>query len=163
MTVDELTAYGLQRMDDEEIEAYLAAHSLGVLALPTAGAPYLIPMSYGYDGGSGVYFSFLVGERSRKADLSESAESVSFLVYTAETMFHWQSVVLVGSIRALPDEEWDDLTESQAPKWRPELMETASESETVRLFEMQIEERSGIKHTIRPPSFWQRSSRDEPR
>ena len=163
MTVDELTAYGMQRMDDEEIEEYLAFHSLGVLALPTDGAPYLLPMSYGYDGGSKLYFSFLVGERSRKAELSEAADSASFLVYNAETMFHWQSVVLVGSIRALSDEQSNEITESRLPKWRPEIMQTASDAESMRLFEFQIEERSGIKHMIRPPSFWQRTSREASR
>jgi hypothetical protein len=56
MTIDELGEYGMQQMDDEEIETFLELQSQGVLGLPTEGAPYLIPMSYGFDGGSHLYF-----------------------------------------------------------------------------------------------------------
>jgi nitroimidazol reductase NimA-like FMN-containing flavoprotein (pyridoxamine 5'-phosphate oxidase superfamily) len=49
VTVDELTDYGLERMDDDAIRDCLAAESVGVLGLPTDDVPYLLPLSYGYD------------------------------------------------------------------------------------------------------------------
>ena len=50
MTVDILQAYGLEQMDEGEIADFLTNRGGGVLGLPTAGAPYLIPMSFGFDG-----------------------------------------------------------------------------------------------------------------
>lgn len=160
MTIDELTAYGMDRMDDEEIESYLKFQRVGVLALPTTDAPYLLPMAYGYDGGSHLYFNYVVGAESRKVELSDIADIASFLVYKAETMFHWRSVSLTGSIRRFPKAEYDTLTEAQIPAWRPELLETASETEQTQVYEFHIEEQTGIKHSIRPPSYWQQVSPD---
>lgn len=160
MTIDELTEYGMQRMDEEEIETYLELHNLGVLALSTDDAPYLLPMSYGYDGDSRLYFTYILGKESRKAELSNAVGRASFLVYRAETMFHWRSVVLVGSLRELSESERTDLSDSELPAWRPELLEAASESIETGIFEFLVEERSGLKHTITPPGFWQRVSPD---
>ena len=158
MTIEELSAYGLTRMDDEQIEMYLKVHHIGVLALPAEGAPYQIPMAYGYDGGTSLYFNFVTGQSSRKVELSETSGKASFLVYRAETIFNWRSVALSGSIRPLQDDEYADLTEAQLPAWRPELLETASESEPTRIFEFEIEEQSGVRHAIQPPADWQRVS-----
>lgn len=159
MTIDELSGYGMQQMDDEEIESFLKIQSQGVLGLPAEGAPYMIPMSYGFDGGSRLYFFYVVGSQSRKEELSTQSETASFLVYSAE-MFHWRSVLLTGTIRSLPEEKRANLTEAQTPTWRPELIETASETEETRLYEFRIDERAGVRHDVQAPSFDQRSSRD---
>lgn len=160
MTVDELGEYGMQRMDDKEIEKFLMTQSLGILGLPTEGAPYLLPMSYGFDGGSRLYFFYIVGNQSRKEELSTRTEAASFLVYSAETAFHWRSVLLLGTIRKLPEGKRADLKENQTPTWRPELFEGVSEIEETDFWVFQIEESTGIRHAMRPPSYpyFQRSS-----
>lgn len=158
MTVDELRDYGMHQMDDSEIEGFLAAQSLGVLGLPTGRAPYLLPMSYGFDRESRLYFFYLVGSRSRKAELSERAETASFLVYSAETMFNWESAFLRGAIRKVPEEKRSSVAETMTPTWRPELFETASETEETRLYEFRIEEWTGIRHTGLPPRLFRRTS-----
>jgi uncharacterized protein len=160
MTVDELSDYGMQRMDDEEIESFLLTQSQGVLGLPTEGAPYLLPMSYGFDGGSQLYFFYVIGAQSRKETLSSQGVPASFLVYTAE-MFHWRSALLTGTIRRLSEEKRANLTEAQTPTWRPELIETASKSEEARFYEFRIEECTGIRHDVQAPDpSRRRSSRD---
>ncbi|MEY7851101.1 pyridoxamine 5'-phosphate oxidase family protein [Natrarchaeobius sp. A-rgal3] len=160
MTVDELAEYGMERMDDDDIVSFLSTRSFGVLGLSTEATPYLIPMSYGFDGESRLYFGYVVGSESRKADLSERAGAASFLVYNAETMFHWRSVLATGSLRALPPDETSSATAVEGPMWRPELLETASEEAGNQYYELQIEEWTGIRHAIEPPSFTQRSSPD---
>ncbi|OVE83284.1 pyridoxamine 5'-phosphate oxidase [Natronolimnobius baerhuensis] len=162
MTVDELTDHGMERMDDEAITQFLATHSLGVLGLPTEPTPYLLPMSYGFDGESQLYFVYVTGTDSEKASLSDRANVASFLVYSAETMFHWQSVSVTGSIRPLSDADYDDLTDAQAPTWRPELFEAAGTSETTTIYSLEIDDWSGIRHAIEPPAYTERSSRDDP-
>jgi len=50
VTVDELSEHGVERMDEGDIRAFLSAQRVGVLGLPTAELPYVIPLSYGLDG-----------------------------------------------------------------------------------------------------------------
>ncbi|NGM69147.1 pyridoxamine 5'-phosphate oxidase family protein [Natronolimnobius sp. AArcel1] len=161
MTVDELTDYGMERLDDEAIRQFLATHSLGVLGLPTDSTPYLLPLSYGFDGESRLYFVYVTGTDSTKASLSDRADDASFLVYSAETMFHWQSVLITGTIHPLSTTDYEDLTEDQTPTWRPELFETASTDETTDIYTLEIDDWSGLRHSGTPPAYTERSSRDE--
>ncbi|MBX0296122.1 pyridoxamine 5'-phosphate oxidase family protein [Haloarcula nitratireducens] len=154
MTIEGLTDFGMSEMSDEEIEGFLTSQSMGTLGLPTETEPYLVPMSYGYDGGSRLYFYFVVGNESRKAELASRAESASFLVYSAETAFNWESVRLTGTIRELPGDRRDHVEETAAPTWRPELFEAASESLGTRIYEFRIEEWTGVRHTGLPPGFY---------
>ncbi|WP_114576251.1 pyridoxamine 5'-phosphate oxidase family protein [Saliphagus sp. LR7] len=160
MTVDELGTYGIERMDDEAIERFLSVRSVGILGLPASGPPYLLPMSFGYDGGRRLYFSFLVGEESRKSELADRADVCTVLVYSAETMFHWRSVLLRGPIRRLSAEERSELPASQTPTWQPELIRTASDRGETRMYEFEAESWTGVSHAIRPPAYDERSSRD---
>ncbi|AFO57066.1 MULTISPECIES: pyridoxamine 5'-phosphate oxidase family protein [unclassified Natrinema] len=160
MTIDELGGYGMEQMDEEAVTKFLTLQSHGVLGLPTENGPYLLPMSYGFDGNSRLYFWYVVGSQSRKAALSDQATTASFLVYRAE-MFHWRSVLLTGTIRRLPEEDRETLPESRTPAWRPEVIETASETEATRLYEFRIDDRTGVRHDLQAPSYDQRSSRDE--
>ena len=160
MTVDELGTYGIEQMDDEAVERFLSIRKVGILGLSTSGAPYLLPMSFGYDGGTRLYFSFLLGGQSKKAELADRSDVCSFLVYNAETMFHWQSVLLEGTIRRLTEEERSELSATQIPPWQPELIQTASEQDETRFYEFEVEEWTGISHAIRPPAYYELSSRD---
>ena len=153
MTVDELGEYGMERMDDDAITGFLSARNMGVLGLPTGEEPYLLPMSYGFDGGRRLYFFYVVGADSRKADLSAAADSASFLVYSAETVFNWESVLLQGTLHELPTVKRAELADAAIPGWRPELFETASESEATLLYEFRIEEWDGVRHTGLPPGM----------
>jgi nitroimidazol reductase NimA-like FMN-containing flavoprotein (pyridoxamine 5'-phosphate oxidase superfamily) len=153
MTVEELGEYGMEEMDDAEVERFLSSQSMGVLGLPTEDTPYLLPMSYGFDGGSSLYFFYVVGEQSRKDELSTQTKNASFLVYSAETAFNWESVLMTGRIRKLPEENRTDIMEDVAPSWRPELFETASKIQETHLYEFRIQEWTGIKHTGIPQGF----------
>lgn len=157
MTVEELTEYGMERLTDTEVERFLSSHHVGVLGLAAEQSPYLIPMSYGYDGGASLYFLYVIGSDSTKAELSDRDTQASFLVFTAETLFIWRSVRLRGSVNSLPDERRGELREGQLPAWRPELLETASESRRTRLYEFRIDDWSGIRHTGLPPGLFERS------
>lgn len=155
MTVEELEKYGMEQMKDKQVEAFLSSQSLGILGLPTNDAPYLVPMSYAYDGGTRLYFFFIVGERSRKVELAEKAENASFLVFSAETLFNWRSAHLTGTIERLPDEKRTELPDGQQPAWRPSVLETASEMEATKLYGFEMESWTGIEHSGLPPGFSQ--------
>lgn len=152
MTLDELEKYGLETMREEEIDSYLDSQSTGVLGLPGEDEPYLFPLSYAYDGES-LYFTYLVGESSRKQELTERTDRAQFLVYSAESMFTWESVSLVGTLESIPPSEWDALSDTLAGAWRPELFETASTSRAIRIYAFDILESNGIKQTGLPPGM----------
>jgi nitroimidazol reductase NimA-like FMN-containing flavoprotein (pyridoxamine 5'-phosphate oxidase superfamily) len=153
MSVDELQALGMERMTDAEIGRFLSSQGVGVLGLSADEGPYMLPMSFGFDGEESLYFTYLVGEQSRKRELSERAGTAKFLVYKATSRFNWQSVVLTGSLSTVPESEWDDVDESMANAWHPDLFESAELSGGVAVYRFDIEERVGYKQTGLPPGF----------
>lgn len=153
MTIDQLEQYGLERMDDDAIREFLAAQSTGVLGLPTEDVPYLLPLSYGFDEDSSLYFTYLLGESSRKRELTDRTDRARFLVYSVETTFNWQSVMLVGELRAVPEDEWADLQALTTNRWRPNTLQTATTAGGVQVYEFAIAEQAGIRQTGLAPGF----------
>jgi nitroimidazol reductase NimA-like FMN-containing flavoprotein (pyridoxamine 5'-phosphate oxidase superfamily) len=154
MTIDDLSDYGMVRMDDGEMRAHLSSHSIGVLGLPTDGAPSLRPMSYGYDPeADALYLLYILGAGSRKADLSDRADAARFLVYSAETQFNWRSVLLTGHVHRVPADEADAVDERVALPWQPDLFRRAGAEERTRLYRFDIADWTGLKHVGLPPAF----------
>jgi len=154
MTIDDLTDYGMVRMDDEEIRALLSSHSIGVLGLPGDGAPCLRPMSYGYDADAdALYFLYIVGSGSRKAAWSDRADEASFLVYSAETQFNWRSALLTGTIDATAADDMDAVADRVTLPWQPDLFRRAGAEERTRLYRFEIADWTGLKHVGLPPAF----------
>lgn len=72
MTVEDLREVGVARMDDAEMRTLLSRQGVGVLGLVSVDGPYLLPLSFGFEGESALYFTYLTGTLSRKRSLSES-------------------------------------------------------------------------------------------
>jgi uncharacterized protein len=153
MTIDELTDFGMVRMDETEIRDFLTNQGMGVLGLPSKDIPYMLPMSFGFNGESQLYFTYVLGASSQKEELSSRTETACFLVYRADTPFIWESVFLTGTLTEVPKSEWDDVRDELSRAWRPSLFEAASTTEDVKIYEFRIEERSGVKHMGLPPAL----------
>jgi nitroimidazol reductase NimA-like FMN-containing flavoprotein (pyridoxamine 5'-phosphate oxidase superfamily) len=153
MTTEELKRYGLEEMREEEIELFLESQSLGVLGLPDEGSPYLLPLSYAFDGDASLYFTYVLGEQSKKEQLTERTERAQFLIYSADTMFNWESVLLEGTFNKIPPSKWDEIAELLDETWRPEIFTTASTSRHVKIYEFEIADSTGIKHTGLAPQY----------
>lgn len=143
-------------MDDDEIRNYLSNQGVGVLGLPTGRLPYMVPLSYGYDGESNLYFTYVVGDVSQKALLSEETAAASFLVYDARSDSMWSSVSLEGTLSRVPEQEWDSLWESIEAIRRPDALERASEDEEVQVYRFEIQTETGIRHAGLPPDYPER-------
>ena len=116
-------------MTDEEVEAYLRDHGVGVLALADEGRAYGVPISFGYDGDR-VYFVFLRGETSQKERFAETTTRATLTTFDVSGRYEWESVVVSGTIREADDGEWDALVSAmEANAWFPSLF---SESEPMR-------------------------------
>ncbi|MFC7131890.1 MULTISPECIES: pyridoxamine 5'-phosphate oxidase family protein [Salinibaculum] len=141
------------RMSDAQIREYLLAQGVGVLGLPDAEFPYLIPMSFGYDGESTLYFLFLLfGGDTQKESLSDRSARATFVVYSAESKFEWRSVILKGTIAPVPNEEFGELQEAMENAWHPDLFSSASPQRGVQGYKLEIEESNGIWNRSSPRS-----------
>lgn len=147
MTLDELEEYGVERMDEEKIRSFLSNQGVGVLGLPTQQLPYMIPISYGFDGQEDLYFTYVVGEESQKALVSEETKQAGFLVFDAPSETLWTSVAMEGTLTRVPDHEIDSIESSLESNWRPEALERASESEETQVYRFRIENKTGIRHS----------------
>ena len=157
MFSDELQELGGERMDEQAIRGFLSSQKTGVLGLPTQGEPYQIPISYGYDGERSIYFTYLVSPTSHKVKLTEQTDTASFLVYSVESKFMWESVILTGEIEAVPKEEWDEIDDILSDTWNPDILEKAQLSGDIAVYTLRIDEQSGIRHTGLPPGIEMRT------
>lgn len=133
-------------MTDEQIRDFLTEYGVGVLGLSDEDLPYLIPMSFGYDGDESLYFVFLLfGAESRKETLAKRSDRARFLVYDADSMHDWQSVSLAGGIDAVDDDEWSELRAAMENAWHPSLFSSASPMRGVQGFRFRIDDRIGIE------------------
>jgi hypothetical protein len=152
MALDEFDAEGVRRMDDDEMTRFLSSQHVGVLSLPTDGAPAMRPLSFWFDGDESVYFSY-VGAGSRKAALSDRAEAARFLVYRAETRYNWRSVILTGTIAEVPASEAVAVAEEMDLGRRPDAFERAGEAAETTLYRFAVTEWTGVSHVGLPPGF----------
>lgn len=150
MTIDELKPYGIEEMREEQIRNFLETQSIGILGLPTGGAPYLIPLSYGFDGNDSLYFVYVLGAQSRKKRFTEAADSARFLVYSADTPFIWESVLLTGTIETVRPSKWGEITPLFEDSWRPDIFQRGETDNNVELREFRVSNFAGIKHTQLP-------------
>jgi nitroimidazol reductase NimA-like FMN-containing flavoprotein (pyridoxamine 5'-phosphate oxidase superfamily) len=140
-------------MEEEAIRGFLTSHSVGVLGLPADGAPSLRPMSFWFDGDSRLYLLYILGEQSRKAELTERADSARFLVYSAETPFNWRSVLLTGELRPVPEGGLGPVREALENAWRPAVFEDLIAGDDAEVYELRISDRVGLEASGLPPAF----------
>jgi nitroimidazol reductase NimA-like FMN-containing flavoprotein (pyridoxamine 5'-phosphate oxidase superfamily) len=159
MTVDTLAAYGLTEMSDDEIVNFLHNQRVGILGLPTGTTPYLLPLSFGFEEPF-LYFSFFVGDDSRKVTLSQQTDAASFLVYSVDSAFSWESVLLEGSLNRLPREEWKGRQDALTSAWHIDLFDRAETEGELQIFAFEIQRRSGLKAVGLPPGM-DRTTRPE--
>ncbi|MFC4408037.1 pyridoxamine 5'-phosphate oxidase family protein [Haloarchaeobius iranensis] len=153
MTLERLAQYGVERMDDEAVRTFLTTQSVGILGLPAADAPVLLPLSFGFDGESTLYFTFVLGGDSEKQARAEQAEAATFLVYQADTAFTWQSARLTGRIEPVPADDLDAARDALSNAWRPTLFEQSTEGADVELYRFEVANWAAIKQAGLPPGF----------
>lgn len=145
--------HGVVSMTDDEIDGFLSSQSVGVLGLPTDGAPLMRPLSFWFNGGSNLYFLYVLGPESRKAELSDRADTARFLIYRAETRFNWRSVLLTGTVEGVAESKRDAIEDAVEMRGRPAVLERASTAENTELYRFRIDDRTGVKHLGLPPGF----------
>jgi hypothetical protein len=100
MPADQQTA-----LSDEQVDAFLGRHETGVLSLARESEPYAIPISYGYDASSRLFYLRLVSTpESTKRQFLASSPRVQLVVYDADDDVY-RSVVATGRLERIDREE----------------------------------------------------------
>jgi nitroimidazol reductase NimA-like FMN-containing flavoprotein (pyridoxamine 5'-phosphate oxidase superfamily) len=148
MSIHEIRESGTSRMTEEELDEFLTEQGVGVLGLAEEGLPYLLPLSFGYDGEAALYFVYLLfGPESHKEELTERTGRGRFLVYDAAAVHHWRSASLVGRFEQVPADEWDDLRAAMENAWHPDLFSSAEPMRGVQGYRFDIESWTAIQQS----------------
>lgn len=153
MVVEELQDFGLEEMDRDQMRSFVSTRRVGVLGLPTGEGPYLLPMSFGFDGEDRVYFTYLTDDASRKVDLTDATDEASLLVFSLDSLYNWESVLLRGDIERVPETAWDDVMVHLEDAWTPDLIRSALASVSAVVYELRVTDWSGVKHGGLPPGL----------
>lgn len=94
-----------REMDPSEVSEFLAPNGTGVLSLAAANVPYSIPVSYGYDPEErSFYFRLGFHNESEKRNFVSESELARLVVY-GQTADGWKSVIVVGELERIGDDE----------------------------------------------------------
>ena len=146
MSIDAIAESTATSMSEGQMGELLETEGVGTLALPTGDLPYLIPISFGYDGKTMLYFVFLLfGAESRKETLTNEAGRGRFLVYRAQSVYDWESVSVAGRITAVEEGEWDELRSAMENAWHPNVFSAAHPMRGVRGYRFEIDEWTGLQ------------------
>lgn len=92
-------------MNDEERDEFLGNGGTGVASFPGEddGAPYSLPVSYGYDTETGdFYFRLAFGPDTSKGDVVRDRTPVSFVTFE-QSDDGWRSVVATGKLHEVTE------------------------------------------------------------
>jgi len=114
----------VREMSREEIARLLGRGWYGHLACSRDGHPYVVPMSYVYDGGDLYFFT----TEGTKTEFIAANHEVCFQVEEVESPDDWQSVMLTGRAELLRDaaeiERAMYLVSERNPSLSPALSQT---------------------------------------
>lgn len=94
-------------MSGEEIDSFVGEKGTCVLSLAKDGVPYSIPVSYGYDDSSGLfYFRLGFTEDSEKKDFIEEDAKTRAVLYD-KINGDWKSVIAKGTMESIDEDDMD--------------------------------------------------------
>jgi len=97
------------QLSDDEVDAFLREHGVGVLSLAADGDAYGLPISYGYDGDDRlICLQFADAPWSRKRDFVTTTRTASFTVFELRDDLRATSVVAQGPLSPVDDDEVPD-------------------------------------------------------
>lgn len=133
-------------MSPAEMDALLARHETGVLALARADDPYAVPISYGYDADDRRFYLRLVSTpESEKRRFLSSSPATRIVVYE-EDGDTYQSVIATGELveidpAELTVERIEQFGEAKRPLF--EIWGVGKPDLDIKLYELDPDEVSG--------------------
>lgn len=119
----------LGTLDNEEMNNLLTAQALGRIACISKGRPYIVPVTYAYDG----KYIYAQTNKGRKLDAMRINNNVCFEAERMMNMTNWESVIIEG--------KFEELKGRLAEKARAVLLDAVfslATSSTVHPFEHEV-------------------------
>lgn len=91
----------LGELNEQQMNNLLASQVVGRLACTDSTQPYLVPVTYAFDG----YYIYGQTNEGMKLGLLRNNPNVCFEVDTMTNMANWQSVIIRGRFEELSDNE----------------------------------------------------------
>ncbi len=91
----------LGELDDDQVEAVLRAEVVGRIGCHDAGRPYVVPITYAYDGDA-VYGHSVEGQ---KLHMMRANPFVCFEVEQVDDLANWRSVIAFGEFQQLAGDD----------------------------------------------------------
>ncbi|MEA2596983.1 MAG: uncharacterized protein QOF01_3452 [Thermomicrobiales bacterium] len=127
-------------MSHEEVEASLRRHRVGRIGCSANDRPYVVPITYAYDG-TYVYGYSALG---RKIEVMREQPLVCFEVDEIDGDASWRSVIAEGMYEELADDEGRRAAlERLAPGNRQVVPRTTNGAGRSVVFRLRLTERSG--------------------
>ncbi len=128
-------------MDESELLEALETTDTAILALASGGSAYAIPVGCYYDDGA-LYFRLTDDGTSRKLSYLEATTEACVLLYAVEPPDDSWSVVAVGPIHELTDEEREAFDEATmiGRFGKPRIFDEDLDALEWSVFELEIEE-----------------------
>jgi uncharacterized protein len=106
------------KLNNEQIEQVIANNFVGRLACYADGRPYVVPISYAYDGG----FIYVRTFEGLKINMMRKNPKVCFQIDEMKDMANWKSVVTWGTFEELINErERNQALEKLVSRILPEI------------------------------------------
>lgn len=91
----------LGELNEMQINHFLLSQSVGRIACTDRDVPYIVPVTYIFDGNAIICQS----KKGRKLDIMRKNPNVCFEVDSMQNMANWQSVIINGTFKELKAEE----------------------------------------------------------
>lgn len=146
----------MRELPADEVDQLLTRNGVGVLGLSDDGQPYVIPMSFGYDGTEMTFpMQWGTGYDGRKERCVDTGSKAGFTVYEqdSDSPQVWRSVVITGELYQIEDGKKERAFASLAANaefasdlgvWGVPLDEVE-----LRLFGLSVEECTGREFALR--------------
>jgi nitroimidazol reductase NimA-like FMN-containing flavoprotein (pyridoxamine 5'-phosphate oxidase superfamily) len=104
-------------LNTNQINNLLCSQAIGRLACCDGKYPYIIPMTYTYDG------NYIYGQTNegKKLDIMRTNPNIAFQVDSYLDIYNWQSVIVYGQFEEIKDDEDDYARELLLKKVMPLL------------------------------------------
>ncbi|WP_435099514.1 pyridoxamine 5'-phosphate oxidase family protein [Halorubrum sp. N11] len=118
---------------------------IGILSMSADDVPYGVPLSFGYDGDSRLFFLF-VGTTTdlRQETYADQSDVASLTTYDVGSDGSWRSVVVSGPIDRVTPDEWDAARDAMTDNaYQSTLLAEHDLQENPNVWVLKVAERSG--------------------
>ncbi|MEJ8818336.1 pyridoxamine 5'-phosphate oxidase family protein [Lacibacter sp. H407] len=148
----------LGQLNEQQMNNLLASQVVGRLACTDSTQPYLVPVTYAFDG------TYIYGQTNEgmKLNLLRNNPNVCFEVDAMTNMANWQSVIVKGTFEELTDEDAENARTILKNRVFPMMTSATIDGEQHEV-ESELDDSNRLKRVMYRISIAQKTGRFEKR